>query len=142
MRPFYNPEKGKNTDFIRPQNIIKDLNKSEYGRRALKHIEDNNIEVQLRYNIDNPLDLDGYYDPTDNSIVIYADKTKTIKETSKTLIHEATHSRLGNKNTRKEEVLCFLEEKLHEGIPLTPLLMKTIIKEVNNSAVYKELPWR
>lgn len=83
------------------------------------------------------LGVSGEYDPTDKCIYIYADKTKTILETVKTIIHEAMHDRLGHNGTRKEEVLCFLEEAKYEGVKLTYDYLKGIIKAVNNSYVLK-----
>ena len=140
---FVNPRAdGKNTDVVRPRNIIKELNKNEIGREIYEYIKSNNIPIYLLYNVDNPLNLSGEYDPVDKSIYVYADITKNIKETAKTIIHEATHDRLGHTGTRKEEVLCFLEEMRFEGIKLTSELIRSIIKSVNESEVYKDLPWR
>lgn len=140
---FINPKAdGKNTDIIRPRNIVKELNKNEVGKEAYEYIKNNNIPVHLLYNVDNPFNLSGEYDPIDKSIYVYADVTKNIKETAKTIIHETTHDKLGHTGTRKEEVLCFLEEMRFEGIKLTPELIRSIIKSVKRSDVYKDLPWR
>ena len=96
----------------------------------------------MLYNVDNPKEVSGEYDPVDRCIYIYADKTKTILESAKTVIHEAMHDRLGHKGTRKEEVLCFLEEAKYDGVKLTSDVIKSIIKAVNDSEAYKDLPWR
>lgn len=132
----------KNTDIIRPHNIIKALKKNKVGRDAYDYIRQQNIPVYMMYNIDNPMDLLGEYDPTDRSILIYADKTKSIHESVKTIIHEAAHDRLGHKGTRKEEILCFMEEMKYDRIELTPNLMRDIIRAVNKNEIYKDLPWR
>lgn len=133
---------GKNIDVIRPHNIIKALNSCESGIIAYKYIQASDVDVELRYNLDNEDDLYGEYDLRDNKIIIYVDKTKTITETAQTIVHEATHARLGCKGTRKEEIRCFLEEEKFKGNKLTPYLVKCIIKAVNENAIYKELPWR
>lgn len=133
---------GKNTDVQRPRNIIKKLKENQTGKDAYNHIKKKNIPIYILYNVDNPRRLCGEYDPIDKCIYVYADKTKTILESTKTIVHEAMHDKLGHNGTRKEEVLCFLEEAKYEGIKLTPEVIKGIIKAVNNSAVYEELPWR
>lgn len=133
---------GKHTDILRPRNIIKKLNSNQIGKDAYRHIKENDIPVCMLYNVDNPKEVSGEYDPVDRCIYIYADKTKTILESAKTVIHEAMHDRLGHKGTRKEEVLCFLEEAKYDGVKLTSDVIKSIIKAVNDSEAYKDLPWR
>ena len=60
---------------------------------------------------------------------------------TKTLIHETTHASLNNiKNSRKEEVTCFIREVLHDNNGITPSEIKSFIKKVN--FLYGELPWR
>lgn len=140
---FINPRQdNKNIDMIKPHNIIKELKKTEVGEKAYLHIKENEIPVYLLYNTDNPNKLSGEYDPFERRIYIYADVTKTINETAKTVIHESMHDKLGHTGTRKEEVRCFIEELKHDGIELTYERIKNIIKAVNNSEVYKKLPWR
>lgn len=133
---------GKNIDIQRPRNIIKALNKNQIGKNAYSYIKKKKIPVYMLYNVDNPEGLSGMYDPIDKSICIYADKTKTISESAKTIIHEAMHDRLGHKGTKKEEALCFLEEMKYEGVKLTPELIRGIIKSINHSDLYRDLPWR
>jgi hypothetical protein len=57
-------------------------------------------------------------------------------------IHEAMHDKLGHTGTRKEEIRCFLEEMKFDGIELTSKIIKDIIRAVNISDIYKDLPWR
>lgn len=133
---------GKNVDVVKPRNIIKKLKSTEAGRIAYEHMYQNDILVQLLYNVDNPFGLSGEYDPIDKLIRVYVDTTKTIDETVRTVIHEATHDRLGHTGTRKEEVRCFIEEAKYDGIKLTPRVIKGIIKSVNGSDIYESLPWR
>lgn len=48
-------------------------------------------------------------------INIFVKNTKTIKETTGTIIHEVTHAMYGNPlNSIKEEFLCFLRAELHK----------------------------
>lgn len=133
---------GRDIDIIRPHNIIKELKKNKVGMDAYNHIKQQNIQICMLYNIDNPSGLYGEYDAVDKSIYVYADETKTIHESAKTIIHEAMHDKLGHSGTRKEEVRCFMEEIKYDGIELTPKLMKNIIKAVNINEIYKCLPWR
>lgn len=143
FQSFVRPrDDGKNIDVIRPRNIIKELNKSSAGRDAYKHIKDKNIPVYMLYNVDNPLNLSGEYDPIGRCIYVYIDQTKTVAESAKTVIHESMHDRLGCTGTRKEEVLCFMEELKHNGVKLTPSIIRSIIESVNKSDIYKVLPWR
>ena len=143
FQSFVRPrDDGKNIDVIRPRNIIKELNKTSAGRDAYKHIKDKKIPVYILYNVDNPMGLTGEYDPISECIYVYADQTKTVAESTKTIIHEAMHDKLGHTGTRKEEVLCFMEESKHDGIKLTPSVIRSIIKSVNKSDIYKDLPWR
>ena len=93
--------------------------------------------------MNNEGDIDGYYDRIDKSIAIYINKTKTVHETAKALVHEATHCRIDSKgNTQKEEVRCFIEEKKFNGEELTYSDIKTIINDVKQCDAYKDLPWR
>ena len=62
---------GKNIDVIRPHNIIKALNSCESGVIAYKYIQASDVDVELRYNLDNEDDLYGEYDLRDNKIIIY-----------------------------------------------------------------------
>lgn len=132
----------KSTDVIRPHNIKKELSKSSIGRDAYQYTVENLMPIYLLYNVENPEGLSGEYDPFDRGIYIYADKTKTIKETALTIIHEVEHDKLGHTQTRKEEVRCFLQEEKHIGTELTYKKIKDIIKLVNKNEVYKDLPWR
>lgn len=143
FKTYMNPKSnGKQTDIIRPHNIIKEMQKSEVGNVAYKYLKEQNVDVRLLYNVDNPEELFGIYDPYTDEISVYVDKTKTITETVKTIIHETTHRRLGGANTRKEEVRCFIEEEMHIMPKLTYADIKRIINMVNKSEIYKDLPWR
>lgn len=140
---YLNPRSdGKNTDVIIPRNIIKALNKNEAGKRAYEFLKQNNIQVCLLYNVDNPLRLSGEYDIIENKVRIYVDVTKSIQESARTIVHETTHARLGATGTKKEEVLCFLEEARYCGIKLTNKYKRDIIKQINQIDVYDDLPWR
>lgn len=133
---------GKNIDVQRPHNIIKVLTSNQVGRAAYRHVNENKIPINMLYNMDNPKGVSGEYDPGEREIYIYVDKTKTIRESAKTIVHEATHDRLGHTGTRREEVLCFLEEAKFEGIALTQDVIRSIIKEIREVGTYKDLPWR
>lgn len=135
---------GKQTDIIKPRNIMKEMNKSETGAEALKYINDNNIPVTLLYNVDVKPSLMGEYDPVGKRILIYASNTKSAKETALTVIHEAAHARLGGAGTRKSEVICRLDEIKHNKRrnSLTLQDLRNTIKAVNKHKTYSKLPWR
>lgn len=122
-------------DTIRPHSIIKDMKKSEYGQAMLDYINAENVPVRLLYGVDNEHGILGYYDPFDDAIFIFCDKTRTIKETSKTVIHEATHRKLRNSGIAPfdEEVECFKAELLHEKGALTSEEIAAIIKFVEEN---------
>ena len=124
-------------DSIRPRSIINDMKKSEIGTEALKHLETEKVPIRLCYGVDNPDGYSGFYDPFDDAITIFCDKTKTIQETSCTVIHEAKHRMLGSKGTFEEEVECYKTELLHTKKELTKNDIDDIIKHVK--ANYPEL---
>lgn len=117
-------------DSIRPKSIMLEMKKSETGRKALDYINSNNVPVLLYYGVDNPDGLSGSYDPFDDIIRVYCDVTKTTKETALTVIHEATHRKLGSTGTFEEEVECFKAEVLHKKGHLTNSDIDDIIKHV------------
>lgn len=135
---------GKQTDIIKPRNIMKEMNRSDAGREALEFINENRIPVTLLYNVDVKPSLMGEYDPIGRRIFIYASNTQSVKETAITVIHEATHARLGGTNTRKNEVICRLEEIKHKNRDnsLTFKDIKNTIITVNRHKKYSKLSWK
>ena len=124
-------------DSIRPYSIRKEMGKSEIGKEMMSYLQENNVPIKLCYGIDNPEGVLGVYDPFEDVIIIYCDKTRSIKETTKTLIHECTHRKLGSKGTFEEEVECYKNEYLHEKGELTNEDVEDIIKTVRE--YYPEL---
>ena len=106
-------------DSIRPKSIIGEMNKSEIGRDSLEYLTKENVPVRLCYGVDHPEGIVGQYDPFDDEIYVYCDVAKTTKEAALTVIHEATHRRLGCKGTFDEEVECFKAEIIHQKGHLT-----------------------
>ena len=131
----------KQTDVMRPHNIFKNLESSSTGRAALNYLNRNQVRIKIYYNVDNPYEDSGEYDPVSDEIIVYGDITKTILETACTIIHEATHRLLGSSHTRSEEVLCFMEEAKHLKGKLTLDDVNAIVKVVNDSERYRLLPW-
>ena len=130
---------------IKPVNVRKDLQKTKTGRQALDLIEKYNTEVVLTYGEDNTDSLgrkmSGYYDPFDNKIYIFADTTKTVKDTARVLVHEAFHLEdFGF--CQKSEVYCTIMEMKHykNKENLTHQELMSIIKAVKEN--YYDLPWR
>lgn len=126
----YNNEKG---DSIRPHSIIKNMSSSEIGTNTLEYLQKENFSVKLCYGIDNPNNNYGVYDVSEDTIIVYCDKTNTIAETASTIIHEATHRKLGSKGTLTEEVECYKAECLHKKGELTGEDINTIIELVKEN---------
>lgn len=124
-------------DSVRPKSVMNEMNKSNIGRSLMEYLEKNNVPVHLCYGVDNPKKNLGIYDPFDDTITIFCDVTKTTKETAKTLIHEATHRKLGSKGTFDEEVECFKSELIHQKGQLTKFDIDSIIEHVKK--YYPEL---
>ena len=130
---------------IKPVNVRKDLQNTETGRKALDLIEKNNTDVEFMYGVDNTDSLgrkmSGYYDPFENKIYIFADSTKTVKDTARVLVHEAFHIEdFGF--CQKSEVYCtIMEMKHYTGKEnLTHKELMSILKSVKEN--YYDLPWR
>lgn len=121
---------GTKADSIRPKSIMLEMKKSKVGKEALEYINNNNVSVFLCYGVDNPDGVSGTYDPIDDVIRVYCDVTKSTKETSLTVIHEATHRKLGSTGTFEEEVECFKAEVLHQKGHLTNSDIDDIISYV------------
>lgn len=122
-----------NADSVRPKSIMKDMKRSEVGKEVLEYLENEDVPVKLYYGIENSNDDYGFYDPFEDEIVVFCDKTKTVKETTKTVIHEAKHRILGSTGTLEEECECFYAEVLHEKGVLTENDKIAIMKMVKET---------
>lgn len=120
-------------DSIRPHSVMKEMRKSEVGREALGYLESEGVPVHLCYGVDNPKNDYGVYDPFDDAILVYCDKTKTVLETTCTVIHETKHRMIGGTGTKAEEIECFKAEMLHKKGKLTHNDIDAIIKMVNKN---------
>ena len=124
-------------DSIRPKSIMNEMNRSELGRSLMEYLEKENVPVRLCYGVDNPNGNLGTYDPFDDVITIFCDATKTTKDTASTLVHEATHRKLGCQGTFDEEVECFKAEIIHRKGLLTDSDIEAIMEHVKK--YYPEL---
>ena len=124
-------------DSIRPKSIMNEMNKSEIGRSLMEYLEKEKVPVHLCYGVDNPGKNLGTYDPLDDVVTIFCDVTKTVKDTASTLVHEATHRKLGCKGTFDEEVECFKAELIHQKGQLTKSDIESIMDHVKK--YYPEL---
>ena len=117
-------------DTVRPFSIRKELARSDTGAEVLRYIRDHNVKIDLLYGFDNPDDVCGIYDPLFDEITIFCDKTKTIKETAKTVIHEVTHMKNKGKGLSPfaYEYASYEAEILHEKGILTEEDKRRIIK--------------
>lgn len=129
------PAKG---DAIKPHSIYKALNKSPIGRETLDYIEKNNVNIEITYSEESGEGLRGR--TFGNHIEIYARNTRTIKDTTKALVHETAHMRYNIGGDQWSEVICMLKELEHEKGLLTEEDKRTTIKVVKR--LYPDLPWR
>ena len=125
-------------DSIRPKRIRNNLKKSDIGTNTVKYIEEEKVEIQLLYGVDNPHKAFGEYDPFDDVIRIYCDATKTVEETSKTVIHEVVHrqNRFKNITPFENEFQAFSAEAIHEYGTLTKEMEERIIKTIEEKYHY------
>lgn len=129
------PPKG---DAIKPHSIYKNLNKSTIGKEILAYIEENQVNIEITYSDEIGENLRGR--TFGNHIEIYARNSRTIKETTKALVHEAIHMKYDIGEDQWSEAVCMLKEIEHEKGVLTAEDKKTTIKLVKR--LYPELPWR
>ena len=131
---FRSGDKGRDT--IKPRNIANEIKKSQVGADLLKFLEDNEIGVRLLYGGDIPEGRTGVYEP--GEIFVYADNTKTVKETALTVIHEATHAKINKPNTKNQELECYKNEYRHQGIVLTDSVIRDIMEKLDRHYTYLE----
>lgn len=127
---------------IKPRNIQNNLRLSDVGKETLEYLKDHPVPVKLYYGIDNPNNLEGEYDPIDDVIRIYVDKTKTVQRTAEVLIHEVTHQKYDMDNDQHAEAFCIMQEIFHrkQGKSLTSYEIRSILKLTRE--LYPELQWR
>lgn len=102
-----------------------------------KYIMENNVYVSVKY--DGPQNLRGR--GFGRFITIYANETKSVKMTTRTIIHEVTHLQLNReKYTQWEEAYCYAQELKHLKNELTWKDLRDTIKWAKQN--YPEYPWR
>lgn len=129
--------RSKGRDVIKPRNIMKEMKKSSIGTEMLEYLQENDIQIKVWYGVDVDEGLDGLFE--DGEINIYADNTKTVRETAITVIHEATHAKINKPNTKSQELQCYVNEYRHQNIELTEKVLQDIINHINDK--YPNLKW-
>lgn len=129
--------RSKGRDVIKPRNIMKEMKKSSIGTEMLEYLQENDIQIKVWYGVDVDEGLDGLFE--DGEINIYADNTKTVRETAITVIHEATHAKINKPNTKNQELQCYMNEYRHQNIELTEKVVQDIINHINDK--YPNLKW-
>lgn len=135
---YFNINANPKGDTITPKSLYKELSKNERGQKWLKYVKDNNVDVDIRYS--NPKDkkIMARAFPDQNKVVIYASRTKSVDTTAKAIIHELKHMEINMPNSRWQEKMCYIEEKLFEkgSDTLTDDELLSIIIHID-----KEYPW-
>lgn len=129
------PMKG---DAIKSQSIYKELQKSNVGKEAWEYILTANPDIEISYSADVEPGLKGLCQG--KHIYIYAQNTRTVKETTKTLIHEVTHMKLDIGGDQWSEAVCIAQEFRHDKDVLTYSDKRDIIKKAKR--LYPDYPWR
>lgn len=129
-------------DIIKPRNVKKNMLESDVGKEMIEYLESNNVEVQLTYGVDNPYNVFGFYDPEDDVIRIFADKTKTVEKTAEVIIHEAAHRKYGIGGDQWSEAVCIAQEVIHrKRSNILTFQEKNIYLDLV-AELYSEYPWR
>ena len=129
------PVKG---DAITHRKLHNDLSKSDIGKETIDFINSGKCIVEVNYTDEAPKGTRG--ETIGRFITIYANNTRTVKLTAKTLIHEVTHCKYGISGDQWSEAMCFAREAIHEKGALTYQDLRNIIKTVKE--LYPEYKWR
>lgn len=125
-------------DAITHRSLHNNLAKSEVGRETVEFINSGKCSVEINYTNEAPEGVRGI--AIGRSITVYAQNTRTIKATAKTLVHEVTHCKYDIGGNQWSEAVCFARELLHENGELTIADKRNIIKTVKE--LYPEYEWR
>ena len=125
-------------DAITHRRLHNNLKKSEVGQETIEFINSDKCFVEVDYTDEAPKGVRG--ETMGRFITIYAQNTRTVKLTAKTLIHEVTHCKYGIGGDQWAEAVCFCREHIHENGSLTYRDMRNIIKTVKE--LYPEYKWR
>ena len=133
---YFNINANPKGDTITPKSLYKELSKNERGQKWLKYVKDNNVDVRYSDPKDKKIMARAF--PDQNKVVIYASRTKSVNTTAKTIIHELKHMEINMPNSRWQEKMCYIEEKLFEKgtDTLTDDELLSIIIHID-----KEYPW-
>lgn len=139
---IYETYNNGSNDVIKPRNIRKNMQKSNVGREMLEYLEKNNISVKLLYGVDNPGGCYGFYDPIDDVIRIFVDKTVTVEKTAEVIIHETAHRKYDIGDDQWSEAVCIAQEVKHKNRrnTLTAKEKRDIIKLTKE--LYPDFSWR
>jgi len=130
---------------IAPNNLYRELNRSQVGQETISLIQSNGTKIRLDYG-ELPTDMLGNQilgkaNMRTNTATIYVKGTESTTKTAQTIIHEVTHTSLQNPiYTQREEVIAFMREAKHSRDNLSYTQIKAIIQEVKS--LYPTIPHR
>ena len=93
------------------EEIEKNLLSSPIGASTAKYIEDNNLYVNMDYDLDAPFGLSG--EVIGKDVYVYAANHRDLDNVSETIIHEVCHKRFSWDSTQEDEINCRLMEYFH-----------------------------
>jgi hypothetical protein len=119
--------------------IIKQMSRSEIGRKVVDANNKDDIDLTLSVRTDVPNEIKGR--SSDNNGTAYVYNTESYDETVLTLIHEGLHA-MGIRDSRRAEALVRLAELDHQGIPINRKTIRQVLKDMKDVEVYDDMPWR
>ena len=129
----------RNGQKLRPNTLLRELEKSEIGRSTIDYLDKNNLKVNIRY---------GRVPEKERAFQIgdvfqlNVSNIKDDTDAAMAIIHEVTHHRYKIGSCQWAEVVCFIQEykHLYNINKLSFSQKKAIIKAVKKE--YSELNWK
>lgn len=111
--------------------IEDEMSKSTVGRHTMKYIEDEGLDVEMNYDLNQPDDLDGYI--IGKQICVNAAHHIDETHVAETIIHECAHRQFNWVNTQEDEVNCRLYEYFHAHKTVSENTIREIVDFVRQN---------
>ena len=137
-KDLFNIDINYSGDSVTHRRLFNELNKSSIGKSVIEYIREHNINIHISYDVIEDTGHMGHC--LLDSVTIFAQNTKSVKNTAKTIIHECTHLKYNIGGCQWAEAVCFAQEVLHEKGVLTVADKRAIIKHIKQN--YPDFKWR